>query len=84
MFSLFSPVALSPADAGRLSRIERKLDQILRHLGIEGAESSALPDEVRHLADEGKKIEAIKAHREAFGSSLTDAKEAVEAYMGGR
>lgn len=33
------------------------------------------------LADEGKKIQAIKAHRERTGMGLKESKEAVEAYM---
>ena len=49
----------------RLSRLERKMDQILEHLGIE--ETSNVSDRVRRLAEEGRKIEAIKAYREETG-----------------
>ncbi len=86
MFSLISTSEFSPSDAARLRRIERKLDQILRHLGLEIKDPTvvALPDEVRRLADAGRKIEAIKAHREHFGSDLREAKAAVELYLGSR
>ena len=35
-------------------------------------------DEIQELINLGRKIEAIKVHREMFGTSLKDAKEAVE------
>ena len=43
-----------------------------------------MPDEVRHLADRGEKIPAIKAYREATGAGLAEAKRAVEEYLAGR
>lgn len=36
---------------------------------------------VRDLLDQGRKIEAIKAYREATGSGLAESKEAVESLM---
>jgi hypothetical protein len=87
MFSLFSSAGLSRSDVARLRRIEGKLDRILEHLGLPVDDPDGydrLPEEVRLLADAGRKIEAIKAHREAFGSGLAEAKEAVEAYLAGR
>jgi ribosomal protein L7/L12 len=62
--------------AVRLARIERKLQLVVDHLGIAEADP-ALPDVLRHL-ENGKKIHAIKAYREATGESLRDAKDAVE------
>jgi len=85
MFSMFSNMELSPYDAARLRRVEQELDVILRHLGLEYDDPGSrgdLPDEVRRLADDGRKIHAIKAHRELTGSDLRDAKQAVEAYLG--
>jgi ribosomal protein L7/L12 len=84
MFSLFSSAELSQADAARLRRIEQKLDLILAHLGLAYEPASTLDDEARRLADAGRKIEAIKAYREATGAGLADAKEAVEDYLRGR
>ena len=72
-----------PADHDRLRRVEYKLDLVLTHLGIEyvppaKAAWQALAD------DPARKIAAIKAYREETGSSLADAKAAVEAYQAGR
>jgi len=60
-----------------LSRIERKLDMILQHLGI--AEPSDGMDEYRDLVRAGRKIEAIKVYRERTGAGLAEAKAAVDA-----
>ncbi len=84
MFWLFSPSVFSRDDAARLWRIEQKLDLILHHLGLEHHEAYGLDDEVRRFADDGRKIDAIRAHRQRYGSSLLDAKRAVDAYMQGR
>lgn len=67
-----------------LRRIESKLDQILGKLDVPVPElgaSSGLSAGVRQLADDGRKIEAIKLHREETGLGLKEAKDAVEAYM---
>jgi len=86
MFSLFSDGSLNPRDAALLRRIDAKLDLILANLGLEFDDPAApnLGDEARHLAGEGRKIEAIKAYREATGAGLKDAKDAVEAYRANR
>ncbi|MFK8846914.1 MULTISPECIES: ribosomal protein L7/L12 [Streptomyces] len=61
----------------RLRRMDRKLDLIMEHLGVEetGPEGIA---EVDALLHKGKKIEAIKRYRELTGAGLVEAKEAVE------
>lgn len=62
--------------ARRLAEIERKLDLIMAHLGIE-----LPPDEhedVRALAVSGQKIEAIKRYRDKTGAGLAEAKEYVD------
>lgn len=80
--------SLLATDAGRLARLERKLDAVMRHLDIayvDPAGPEGLSEEVRRLADDpGRKIQAIKLHREQTGIGLKEAKDAVEAYMGGR
>jgi len=60
----------------RIARVERKLDLVLDHLGLHEDEPS-LP-QVAALLRDGKKIQAIKAYREATGADLREAKEAVE------
>ena len=76
----------------RLAAIEEKLDRLLAHLGIDddapaasfdGAGqprrlAGANGDAVVALIQAGKKIQAIKAYREATGMGLKDAKDAVE------
>jgi len=64
-------------DKTRMDRVERKLDLIIKHLGIEEL-GPAQQDSVDELLRQGKKIEAIKRYREITGAGLKDAKEAVE------
>ena len=61
-----------------LRRVERKLDALLKHQGVELP--SRLSPEVQTLArDPSKKIAAIKLHREQNpGLGLADAKREVE------
>ena len=63
----------------QLAQLERKVDLILEHLDLEYIAPDALI-EVKHLLDEGRKIDAIKLYREHYpGMSLQQAKDAVEA-----
>lgn len=80
MFGLFQ----SGDEAARLRRIERKLDLVLKHLGVEDPGDVGPDAEVRRLADAGDKIAAIKAYRERTGAGLAEAKRAVEEYMSRR
>jgi hypothetical protein len=58
---------LTGADLAQLARLEKKVDLILKHLGLEYIEETptcALSLEVQAVArDPGRKIEAIKLHR---------------------
>jgi len=58
------------------SRLERKLDVLLRHSGVDLARVAA--EEAGALNRAGKKIEAIKAYRELTGCGLAEAKAKVE------
>ena len=60
----------------RIAQVERRLDLILDHLGIR-EDPPHLPQVTAFLRD-GKKIQAIKAYREATGAGLKEAKDAVE------
>ena len=76
-----------PTERQRLSQIDAKLDMILNHLGIEYLDPSSansLSQEVRSLADAGRKIEAIKAHRLQTRTGLREAKQAIDAYIEAR
>jgi ribosomal protein L7/L12 len=68
----------------RLRIVERKLDLVLEHLGIESRDppASALDQQVIDLVRSGRKIEAIKLYREQTGAGLKDAKDAVEQIAG--
>jgi hypothetical protein len=63
----------------RLPRIERKLDQMQRHLGIAFEDKAG--EMVRPLLLAGNKIEAVKEYRRITGVGLKDAKEAVDAML---
>lgn len=62
--------------AVRLASIEKKLQVIMEHLDIAEPEPH-LPEVIANL-EEGQKIQAIKAYRDATGSGLAEAKQAVE------
>ncbi|MFD9895256.1 hypothetical protein ACFWY9_38450 [Amycolatopsis sp. NPDC059027] len=66
----------------RLARVERKLDLVLDHLGITEP-AGELTVEVAALLAQGKKIAAVKHYREATGTTLRDAKDAVDRIGGG-
>ncbi|MER6982892.1 ribosomal protein L7/L12 [Streptomyces carpinensis] len=66
---------LSRADR-RMARVERELDLVLDHLDLR--EDDPRLDEVSGLVRAGKRIEAIKAYREATGAGLKEARDAVD------
>jgi len=69
----------------RVGRIERKVNALLRHHGVDPTRGLPLSDRVKQLADDpARKIEAIKVYREETGEGLAEAKEAVEAYIHGK
>ena len=61
-----------------LSRLEAKLDALLKHEGIQFDPFSDCPPAEVDALRRGKKIDAIKAYREATGAGLKEAKEYVE------
>jgi hypothetical protein len=64
----------------KIERLERKLDLIIKHLGITDPSAMFGYSEIDELIQQGKKIQAIKRYRELDpGSGLKEAKEAVEA-----
>lgn len=63
----------------RLRGIERKLNALLRHHGVDPSQGLTLSDRVKQIAaDPARKIEAIKVYREETGAGLAEAKEAIE------
>ncbi|MFJ4748568.1 hypothetical protein [Streptomyces albogriseolus] len=61
----------------RVARLERKLDAVMRHLGLE--EEVPRRDEILALVRDGKQVQAVKLYREATGAGLLEAKQAVDA-----
>ena len=77
----------------RLAAVEEKLDRLLAHFGLDGGgfgrDGGAVgrnggfgqdaEAQIVALIEAGKKIQAIKAYREATGEGLKAAKDAVDA-----
>ena len=77
----------------RLAAVEEKLDRLLAHFGLDGGgfgqDGAAFgrnggfgqdaEAQIVALIEAGKKIQAIKAYREATGEGLKAAKDAVDA-----
>jgi hypothetical protein len=61
-----------------LSRIDVKLDLLLKQAGIEYNPYRNLPPNVIDALKRGKKIDAIKKYREAAGVNLKEATEVIE------
>ncbi|UAB99517.1 ribosomal protein L7/L12 [Dactylosporangium vinaceum] len=68
----------SPDPSARLAALERKVDLIMRHLGITEPEPEVHPLVLQEL-QAGRKIQAIKVYRELTGTGLREAKDEVEA-----
>ena len=61
-----------------LSRLEAKVDLLLKHAGLAYDPYQKVPAAVADAVQRGKKIEAIKLYRIATGVGLKEAKEYVE------
>jgi ribosomal protein L7/L12 len=62
------------ASTAQLAAVHRKLDLVMGHLGIVAPEE---PEVLRHLQD-GRTVEAVRAYRQRTGTSLLEAKQAVD------
>lgn len=63
-------------------RLERKINALLQHHGVDPTLGMQMSDRVKQLADDpSRTIEAIKVYREETGVGLAEAKRAVEAYI---
>jgi len=71
-------VYLKPRESSRLSRVEAKLDLLLKHAGLTFDPKAGVPAGVMEALESGNKIEAIKLYREATGVGLAEAKVFVE------
>jgi hypothetical protein len=62
----------------QLSRVEGKLDALLRANGVDYDPLSTVPVDVRHAVEQGEYIAAITRLRAATGLGLKDAKEQID------
>lgn len=62
----------------RLSRLDLKLDLLMKHAGVEHDPYKDLPREVRDALQRGQKIQAIYHYRKATGVGLKEAKGLIE------
>ena len=63
---------------GKLSRLDGKVDALLKHAGIAYDPYENLPDDVIRAVQQGEKIQAIKHYRAETGVGLREAKEFIE------
>ncbi len=63
----------------RIDQLERKLDMVIKHLGLPSPDPATPYGEIDELIRQGKKIHAIKLYRDLTGSGLRQAKDAIEA-----
>ena len=61
-----------------ISRVEGKLNLLLRNAGLEYDPYADITDDVAKAVQSGDKILAIKLHRHATDCSLSEAKEFIE------
>jgi ribosomal protein L7/L12 len=66
------------ARLNRLARLDAKVDALLKHAGITFDAFQDVPPAVREALERGQRIEAIRRYREATGTDLKSAKEAVD------
>jgi ribosomal protein L7/L12 len=78
MAIVFARTAALERRLDALSRLDGKLDALLRHAGIRFDPYAEVPAKVVAALDRGEKIMAIKHYREATGAGLKEAKEFVE------
>ena len=62
----------------RLSRLDAKVDALLRHSGVEFDAFQDVPGDVREALERGETILAVKRFRQATGADLKEAKEFVD------
>jgi ribosomal protein L7/L12 len=62
----------------RLSRLDAKVDALLRHSGVEFDAFQGVPADVQDALERGETILAIKRFRQATGAGLKEAKAFVD------
>jgi hypothetical protein len=78
MAILFGRLAAIDRRLNRLSRLDAKVDTLLRATGIKFDELQDVPIDVREALERGETILAIKRFRHATGVGLKEAKDFVD------
>jgi hypothetical protein len=72
-------------DYRQIARLERKMDMILKHLGLDTKLGLEVPARVQELASMGQKVEAIKVLRETNPwVGIKEAREYIEGLIARR
>jgi ribosomal protein L7/L12 len=75
---LFTRLSALERRLDRLSRLDAKVDALLKHAGVQFDEFQDVPADVREALERGETILAIKRFRAATGAGLKEAKEFVD------
>ena len=75
---LFNRLSSIERRLNRLSRLDAKVDALLKHAGITFDELHDCPPDVREAIDRQEVIPAIKRYRQATGAGLKEAKEFID------
>jgi ribosomal protein L7/L12 len=75
---VFARLAAVERRLNRLSRMDAKIDALLKNAGIHFDPFQDVPPDVREALERGKTILAIQRHRQATGVGLKEAKDFVD------
>jgi ribosomal protein L7/L12 len=75
---LFTRLAAVERRLNRLSRMDAKIDALLKNAGIHFDPFQDVPADVREALERGATILAIQRHRQATGVGLKEAKDFVD------
>jgi Ribosomal protein L7/L12 C-terminal domain len=77
----FRLIEMRSRTVSQLSRVEDKLDLLLKQANIQYDPFANLPHEIADAARAGKKIQAIKLYRQWSGVGLKEAKDFIEEFQ---
>ena len=75
---LFIRLSVIERRLNQLSRVDAKVDALLRHSGVEFNPFQGVPADVQEAVERGETILAIKRFRQATGAGLKEAKDFVD------
>lgn len=75
---IFTRLSALERRLNRLSRVDAKVDALLKNAGVQFDEFQDVPADVREALEHGETILAIKRFRAATGAGLKEAKEFVD------